>query len=78
MGGGGGGGAGNLPMNFRELPVPILFNKAGFAVNLGLGIPGETAVSGGETELQIRTPDHPMAAGRRGTVAVASQARPSG
>jgi hypothetical protein len=67
-----------LPADIRMLPVPIFFLKSAFCDNLGVGIQGENYVSPGETELQIRLPDHPMAAGRRGTIAVVSQARPFG
>ena len=65
-----------LPRQVRDIPVPILCLKAQFYDNLGIGVPDQHAVASGETELQIRTASHPMAAGRNGTVAVVNQARP--
>ena len=67
-----------LPAQLRSLAVPILCNKPVFADNLGIGRPGLSAIANAEQSLQIRAPDHPMAAGRRGFVVVVTQRRPMG
>jgi hypothetical protein len=67
-----------LPAQLRSLAVPILCNKPVFADNLGIGRPGLSAVAGAEQTLQIRAPDHPMAAGRSGLLTVVTQRRPFG
>jgi hypothetical protein len=67
-----------LPVQFRPLAVPLLCSKVEFSDRLGMSIPGESAVASGETELQIRRPEHPMAAGRRGVIPVTTQERPFG
>jgi hypothetical protein len=67
-----------LPAQLRSLAVPILCNKPVFADNLGIGRPGLSAIASAEQGLQIRAPEHPMAAGRRGYVLVVSQRRPFG
>ena len=67
-----------LPAQLRSLAVPILCNKPVFADNLGIGRPGLSAIANAEQSLQIRAPDHPMAAGRRGFVIVVNQRRPFG
>jgi hypothetical protein len=67
-----------LPAQLRSLAVPILCNKPVFADNLGIGRPGMSAVATAEQSVQIRAPEHPMAAGRRGLVIVVDQRRPFG
>jgi hypothetical protein len=69
---------GNLSTELRALPVPILCSKVELWDNLGIGQQQGTATASGETDMQIRAPDHPLAAGRRGEIRVTTQARPFG
>jgi hypothetical protein len=81
--GGGGGGPGGrggaaLARMLREVPVPLLNCRYQYSFNLGLSQQGNFAVAGAERIVQIRMPQHPLAAGRQGYVTVVEPRGPFG
>jgi hypothetical protein len=71
--GGGGRGGAALARMLREVPVPLLSCRYQLSANLGLAEQGNFAVANSEQLVQIRMPQHPLAAGRQGYVTVVSE-----